>query len=158
MSILPTTTLENPAKLEDYGGIIKEILYYYDLYARTWDEDIYMKLLKSINKYLGLLSPVPYIPGFATKLSENLLLPLWESRIDNRKLEKLLELALEVKYGICGENCEGKSKELSYILTGLLNDLSVEPVEINEICSDKTYSRECYVLAVVLTLVLSTNP
>lgn len=143
---------------EVVDSVIDRIIYYSNAYSKTWDEDIYTGLLKSINTYLEALSPIPYIPGLVDKLSDMVVIPLWESKINTEILGKLLRGIIEVKYGICRDNCIPEINELSDHLENALRELSGGEIGLRDVCSGVVDRVQCYVSVTALILVLSTNP
>lgn len=138
--------------------LVDEIVHYLDLYSKTWDEDLYNRLLKALNNYLELLRPLRYVPQVVEKLAEDVVIPLWEAGVDWDELRKLLESVLIArKHGI--EGASGYVSELTGFARELLYKLGLSrPEEVLHLCNNEQYYMECLLSAVVTALILSTNP
>lgn len=152
----------NIVQNETSGGIlryeydlIEKIVFYLDEYSKTWSDKVYSLFLETFNEYLDVLKPITYIPNIASKLFTQTIIPLWSISFDRNILENLLINAIEIKknsnHNYLLEMCGNLVKFMSY--------LGIEkPDEIVAECKNSSMEHECLVYALMLTIVLSTNP
>lgn len=136
--------------------LAERIVFYLDMYSKTWSDEAYSLFLKTFNEYLDALKPITYIPDIAGKLSAQTIIPLWSVSFSRDVLENLLINTVEIKKN------NGRNDHLVELRENLIKfmlDLGIEkPDEIIMECRSSRVENECLVYASILAVILATNP
>lgn len=126
---------------------VDEIVYYYDLYRRTFSDEAYIQFIKQFNKYLEIMAPIKRIPGLASLVANNVEVSLWDADITPDELRSLLVNLLDLRYN--GTHFEETRDQLIEIS----RELMAKPV-----VGDYLKTPDDAITLALLLLVISTNP
>ncbi|MEM1628179.1 MAG: hypothetical protein QXP02_01555 [Desulfurococcaceae archaeon] len=145
--------------------LIDTILVNYELYVNTWDERTYIGLIRLMNKYFELVTPIKYLPRAAELLQERLVLRLWESKIPIELLREFMRQIITLK-----ELASRRDDRIIYeyekaneVLNKILSELSDRstPINLNKFseCNEDIYEKSlCLISLSIIVLIISTNP
>lgn len=133
---------------EDLWTTIEEIVYYYDLYSRSMNDEAYTMFIRHFNRFLEAVKPSLRMPEIIELIGENVVLSPWEAGIPSEYMRSTLVDLVHLK------NSGARFDEVKQRLKEFINALLYDPVSIEELAKTP---EELITLTLIL-LVVSTNP
>jgi len=136
---------------ERVKSIIDTMISYYELYMETWSDDAYSGFIKAMNSFLEEISHVvQYVPGLACRVSEAIIMSLWDARVESSHLRKILLDLYKTSRNL--KNFEELRKSLYEFASLIGDDNTIRKILENNMRVEHLVS------TAVLVLVIASNP
>jgi len=136
---------------ERVKSIIDTMISYYELYMETWSDDAYSGFIKAMNSFLEEISHVvQYVPGLACRVSEAIIMSLWDARVESSHLRRILLDLYKTSRNL--KNFEELRKSLYEFASLIGDDNTIRKILENNMRVEHLVS------TAVLVLVIASNP
>lgn len=144
--------------LDDHLSVVAEEV---SRLRHVWDEESYIRLIRSLNAVLEALRVEYYTPNLAIVLGNLSPLRLWEAEISSEELSTILRSLARAKVLMGDRELNEARSCVVYLLTRLLENPYVAERLVNYVESLASSSEEklkALLNLAVLAIVLATNP
>ena len=150
---------------DEFKNLAGELSEYLSVYSVIEDDQVYAKILKLVNRFLEVVSPITYYPEIASAVFSKIELRLWEVEIPEKLVEELFLNTYRLKQAILAGGSEEASvvgKALAMVLSDLYTRVEADEL-INLVSrlgeqSASTEGLEKTLALSILTLIAATNP